>query len=157
MVRQGESLSDWLAYYEVYRTTMTYWERPTSAYGELLFRLLHGAGSDRIRLWLVEVEGVVIAGAIVLTTGVHAVHWSGAAIRGTAPGATNLLHWEVLGSLAEEGFALCDLNPSGGHDGVVAFKEAIGAEPMPAPLVVRRDWRERGIETVRRVLSKAAK
>ena len=45
-------------------------------------------------------------------------------------------------ALAAGGFAVYDLNPSGGHEGVRRFKASIGAREAPAPIVVRHRPRE---------------
>jgi hypothetical protein len=156
VVRPATTLSDWLAYADVYRITSTYWARPTSSYGPELFRLLHDLQSDAARLWVAEISGETVGGVLVMTSRQRAVAWSTAMVRGRAPGLTNLLYWELMKALERDGFAELDLSPSGGHEGVARFKAALGATFVPAPMTVHRHWTDRALGAARRALSRAS-
>ncbi len=60
----------------------------------------------------------------------------------------NLLLYEAIKHACEEGYAWFDFNPSGGHEGVRAFKRSFGTESRPSPVVIRRDWRLSIIDAV---------
>jgi hypothetical protein len=141
-VREARTWSDWLAYFQNYLETRKLWKTPTSTYDLELFRLLWEADSPAVRLWLAEQRGLVVGGIVMFVHADSAVAWHGAqAPRGT--GASNLLHWEILASLEAEGIRTYDLNPSGGHQGVVKHKESLAAEPVPYAYLVRRHPLER--------------
>jgi hypothetical protein len=149
-IREATSEQDWAAYYELYRRTLTRWANPSSVYGPRMFELLHGVGPGGARLWLAEAEERLLAGALVLHTGRYATGWHQAATREGPAGAANLLHWEIIGCLAAEGFSAYDLNPSGGHEGSADFKARMGAVRQPAPFVVRLSGVQRTVGAVRR-------
>ncbi len=140
--REASTLSDWSAYDSLYRTSLGRWDRPSSIYEERLFTLLHDSGLGSVRLFVAEKETKLAAGAIVFLAGHSAVYWHGASLARDVPGASNLLHWELLDVLEADGVGIYDLNPSGGHEGVAHFKETLGAEARPAPILVRRHPRE---------------
>jgi CelD/BcsL family acetyltransferase involved in cellulose biosynthesis len=146
---------DWEAYDHLYRVSLARWgARASSVYGAGLFTALRARGGRDVRLWLVRVGDEVAAGAVVLTAGRHAAYWHGATDPSRVPGASNLLHWEVISALAGEGIAFYDLSPSGGHDGVARFKATLGGTPVDAPLRIRH----RRLETLaRRARSAAAR
>jgi Acetyltransferase (GNAT) domain len=138
-VREAVGDDDWRAYDELYRISLARWgTRASSAYEPEFFTALRARGREDVRLWLAEVGGRFAAGALVLTTGRHAAYWHGASDPTLAPGAANLLLWEIIGALAGEGFATFDLNPSAGMAGVMRFKQSLGATAAPAPLCVKR-------------------
>jgi hypothetical protein len=149
-VREATGEQDWAAYYQLYRRTLARWANPSSVYGPRMFELLHGVGPAGARLWLAEAEGRLLAGALVLHTGSYATGWHQASSREGPAGAANLLHWEIIGALAAEGFSAYDLNPSGGHDGSADFKERMGGVRQPAPFVVRLSRVQRTLGAVRR-------
>ena len=143
-VREAQSWSDWGAYFDNYLETRKLWDTPTSSYDLPLFRLLWEARSPAVRLWLAEREGAVVGGALFFTRRTSAVGWHSAqAPRGT--GAANLLQWEILAVLAADGIGAYDLGPSGGHAGVVRFKESLGARTVGYRRLLRRHPVERGL------------
>ena len=48
---------------------------------------------------------------------------------------TNLLMYEAIKDACDRGYAWFDFNPSGGHEGVEAFKKNFGAQALPAPVI----------------------
>lgn len=150
-LRRAESRDDWLAYDGLYRDTLGRWQRPLELYDRSLFSLLFELDSDEIALWLVERDGAPVAGSVVFTHGTHAVGWHRAGLPDACPGCANLLDWELIGRLADEGFATYDLNGSGPLPGVVRFKESIGGERRPVLAVERRHPAERLARRIRRL------
>jgi Acetyltransferase (GNAT) domain len=136
IVRLASKADDWRAYDALYRLALARWEAPSSVYERSLFTLLHELNSPRVRLWLAECDGRAVSGLVVFHSHRHAVEWHGASAGQDRVGASNLLRWELIELLAAEGFHTYDLNPSGGHSGVVSFKESLGAVPMHAPIVL---------------------
>lgn len=153
-VREATSPLDWAAYYELYRASIARWETPSSSYGWEMFDHLSRLGTGAVRLWLAELDGELMAGALTLMHHEYASGWHQASRRDGLAGVPNLLHWEIIGRLADEGFTVYDLNPSGGHAGSADWKERMGALPLAAPLVVRPSATDRGIDAARRRLKR---
>jgi hypothetical protein len=125
------------AYCALYRDTLRRWgDNTIQAYPEALFAALREVAGDHVRLWLARVGNRVIAGAIVLYWNRIASYWSGASLQdsfGCYP--NNLLHMEVMRDAVQRGYAVYDLGPSGGQEGVVRFKKSLGAEMLPCATV----------------------
>jgi hypothetical protein len=125
-VALAESEGDCAQYYAVYQEALRRWgERATSRYPLTLFRLLCRYDQQRVRLWLVRKSGVVIGGILVLYHNRHAVYWHGAfadAFFEYRP--SNLVQAEAIRDACARGYQWYDFNPSGGHAGVVRFKQS---------------------------------
>ena len=150
-VVEGTSRSHWEAYAQLYRSSVQRWERPLFIHRDSLFSLLSARADRGIRLWLVELDGEPCAGAVVFTHRRYATYWHGATAPERCPGAANLLHWELLQLLADEGVRTYDLNGSGPLPGVVRFKETLGARRARVLAYERRHPLERAASTVRRL------
>lgn len=130
-VRQGASPGDWDAYYDLYLASLRRWgERATSSWDRRLFALLARLDPVSTKLWLAEREGECLSGAVCFYAGRHFAYWHGAAdgdhFRWRP---SNVLLSEVMLRGAAEGFRWFDMGPSGGHEGVTAFKRRFGAQP----------------------------
>ena len=129
--------SEWSDYYAIYRGALERWgERATSSYSWDLFERLHALCSPNVRLWLAHRAGELLAGALVFHAGRHVVYWHGASRpdEERLRPVHGLLH-EVIRDACEQGFEIFDLNPSGGHEGVEAFKKGFGAVEVPCPVI----------------------
>lgn len=137
------SIEDYESYYGLYEESLRRWgSKASSRYSWDLFREIYQAKSKDIILWLAVYEGSVTAGALCFYAKNHVVYWHGAASEkdfNLRP--VNLLLSEVIKNACEAGYSWFDFNPSGGHEGVRAFKRSFGAQSKPSPVVVRRDWR----------------
>jgi Acetyltransferase (GNAT) domain len=131
------SLGEWRRYFEVYRGALERWgDRASSSYGWEIFEGIRARSSPHVRLWLARHADEILAGALVLSAKEHVVYWHGASL----PDAdrlrpVHLLLHEVLRVACDEGYAVFDFNPSGGHAGVDAFKKGFGATALAAPVV----------------------
>jgi CelD/BcsL family acetyltransferase involved in cellulose biosynthesis len=148
VVRPAAGLDDWRRYYEVYRRSLERWgDRATSRYGWRLFVELHRRERDGVALWLAESRGAVVAGALMLQTAWHAAYWHGASLAEHFElRPMNLLMSTLIQHACETGRRWFDFGPSGGHQGVAAFKSAFGARTLASPVVskpslVGRLWR----------------
>jgi CelD/BcsL family acetyltransferase involved in cellulose biosynthesis len=143
-VRRAVSADDWAGYYAIYESSLARWgEQATSRYGAGLFELLRRRGSPDVELWLVELdEATVVAGGLCVYGPNHAAYWHGAALAeyfDLRP--ANLLVHEFMVDACARGLDWFDLNPSGGHEGVDTFKQRVGAESLPCPIIRReRAW-----------------
>jgi len=85
-----------------------------------------------IGLWLAEMGGEVVSGLIVFYWNGRAVWWhAGTSDEGLRADAASVLVSDAIEDAVQRGSQWFDFNPSGGHEGVVYFKEEFGAERMP--------------------------
>lgn len=129
-VRIGSSVHDYEHYYQIYQDTLKRWGARTGIrYPWDLFRNLFEAGSPDIKLWLAEKEGKLIAGVIALYCNATVLYWHGCSLQDYFDHyPNNLLHAEIIRDACEQGYALYDLSPSGGYEGVIKFKDSFSAE-----------------------------
>jgi CelD/BcsL family acetyltransferase involved in cellulose biosynthesis len=144
VVRRATSAADWEVYYAVYESTLARWgERASSRYGEELFELLRRRGEPGVTLWLTELQnGLIVAGAITLRAPHHAAGWHMATLADyfrLKP--NNLMIHEIAEDACARSLSWFDMNPSGGHEGVRAFKERCGGQPLTCPVIVKeKSW-----------------
>ena len=94
-----------------------------------LFLNLYQTRSQDIKLWLAEKHDTIIAGVVALYCNSTILYWHGSSLREYfAHYHNNLLHTEIIKDGCSKGCRLYDLNPSGGHPGVVKFKESLSAK-----------------------------
>jgi CelD/BcsL family acetyltransferase involved in cellulose biosynthesis len=92
--------------------------------------------SPRIKLWTAVVEDRLVAGALCFYGQGQVVYWHGAALEAyfhVRP--VNLLFCEAIKDACETGYRWFDFNPSGGHEGVKAFKQSFGAVSLQCPVI----------------------
>lgn len=139
-VRPAESRADWDAFAQIYLDSVRRWgDSATSVYDERLLILLSALEPTLVRLWLAEKDGAPVAGALCLYSRNHVSYWLGGALEEFFPlRPVQLLLRETISDACARGLAWFDFNPSGGHEGVAAFKRGFGAGTKPAPLVTSR-------------------
>ncbi len=104
-------------------------EKKTSFYEFKLFKNIFDVNSENIRLWLVELENEIIGGTLVFYTKHHAVEWHASfKEKYLRYGVANFIKTEIIKDTCKKGLRYYDFNPSGGHEGVVKFKESLGAK-----------------------------
>ena len=116
----------------MYQDALRRWgERATSRYPFAVFRALGRYDAQRVRLWLVRKSGAIIGGILVLYHNQHAVYWHGAFIAAFFEyRPSNLVHAEAIRDACERGYQWYDFNPSGGHEGVVRFKQSFHPQTL---------------------------
>jgi len=113
-VRLANSLEDYEQYYTIYQETIKRW-------GE-------SVGSQDIKLWLAEKQRKIVAGVLTLYSNYTILYWHGCSLKEYFDHyPNNLLHMEIIKDGCIKGYKSYDLNPSGGHQGVVKFKESFSA------------------------------
>lgn len=139
-IRPAALNEDWYSYYKIYQKSLVRWgARASSRYSWELFEEMFKKDSPDIILWLATYENKIIAGAICFYSRRHAVYWHGASLSeyfSLRP--VNLLFYEIIRDACDRGCSWFDFNPSGGHEGVKAFKLSFGAEPLSSPVVTRQ-------------------
>jgi len=136
-VRLARSLDDWKAYYKVYLDSIRRWgDTTTSCYSFKIFEIMFRTNLSGIKLWLADCSETVVAGAICLYSKSHVVYWHGAALESHFQmRPTNLLMRDAIKDACECGYKWFDFNPSGGHEGVAAFKRSFGTKEFSCPVV----------------------
>lgn len=161
-VRRARDDADWRNYYAVYLDSERRWgANASSHYGPGFFDVLRQRAEtdSRIELWLAMSEDRVVAGALCLYSPRIAVYWHGAALQTHFESRpVNLLLHEAIRDAKSRGLAWFDFNPSGGHEGVEAFKQRFGtcwkaadflATESPAIHMLRalaRTWKKPAVE-----------
>ena len=136
-IREAITLQDWGEYYRIYEDSLERWgESASSRYGWRLFQCMHDLSSSNIKLWLATSEDQVVAGALCLYAKNHVGYWHGSALAkyyNLRP--VNLLMYEIINNSCARGYQWFDFNPSGGHEGVRAFKKSFGAKARESPIM----------------------
>ena len=153
-VKLASSVDDWSAYYEVYEDSLKRWgEEASSVYGWKLFKEMFERRSSNIKLWLAICHGKIVAGSLCLYSKNHVVYWHGAAYSDYFKlRPVNLLMYEAIKHACEQGCSWFDFNPSGGHEGVKAFKRSFGAEAFLCPVVINELSLSKILELLQRKL-----
>lgn len=153
-VSPAETRADWSDFAEIYADSVRRWgDRASSSYEPRLIELIRARDSRHVRLWLARYEGRSVAGALCLYAGAHVSYWLGGALDQFFPlRPVHLLMHEAIEHACESGHAWFDFNPSGGHEGVAAFKKGFGAAYLPAPMITRTSRLTRAGTTARRLL-----
>jgi hypothetical protein len=147
--RAALTMPDWQEYFSIYQDSLLRWgEKASSRYGCELFKEMYRRQSDFIRLWVAVLEDKIISGALCFYAKNHVVYWHGATLKEYfSYRPANILFFEVIRKACAENYSWFDFNPSGGHEGVVAFKNSFGAKTLFCPVVCanprKPSWMER--------------
>jgi lipid II:glycine glycyltransferase (peptidoglycan interpeptide bridge formation enzyme) len=153
-VRRAETMKDWRRYFELYQLSLGRWgARATSRYDWRLFEMLE-ALSPNVQLWLADLDGSSVAGAVLARGGEHVGYWHGAAAESAFPARpVHLLLWTVIEQAVQTGALWFDFLPSGGHLGVEAFKRSFGAVDIPLLRIDTGDGKESALSRIRAAAS----
>ncbi len=158
-IRTAETREDWESYYRVYEDSLKRWgENTTLVYAQYFFELLFQRASPNVRLWLAKYDGVVIAGALCFYSPSRVEYWHGAALSSHFElRPVHLLIYEAIKDAAERGLKWFDFNPSGGLEGVKAFKRSFGAAPLESNVLSLISTKQKLIRFIRTSLTWAGK
>jgi len=139
----AENEEDYWQYYCAYQDSLNRWgERATSRYPFELFLAMKDCDREKVKLWLVRKSGATIGGIVMFYHHRHAVYWHGAFIEAFFEyRPSNLIHAETIRDACERGFQWYDFNPSGGHQGVVKFKQSFHPQFLYFHMGVKSDNR----------------
>ncbi|HDN01440.1 MAG TPA: GNAT family N-acetyltransferase [Candidatus Bathyarchaeota archaeon] len=128
-VKLAGSLEEYKEYFKIYQLALERWgEKATSRYEFDLFKKVYEIAGEKAKLWLVCHQKIV-GGTLVFYHNWHSVEWHAAFDSNYFKlGIRNFLVNEIIKDAIQRGFKIYDFNPSGGHEGVVRFKESFGAE-----------------------------
>jgi hypothetical protein len=147
---------EWRDYYAIYQDSLRRWgDKTSSRYSWKLFEIIAGRQSKNIELWLAKYEDKNIAGALCFYAKKHVVYWHGAAYSDYFKlRPVNLLMYEVIKHACEQGYSWFDFNPSGGHEGVMKFKQSFGAGGLPSSLIVRESTLLKVLKAMRKIIKR---
>lgn len=135
-VEKAQKLEDWRMYFLAYEDSISRWgKQATNHYRWKLFEIIHKLRSNKIELWIAKHKENIISGVLCFYHNRHVAYWHGANfykyfdLRGS-----HVLHYHIIKDACNRGFYYYDLLPSGGHEGVIRFKN--GFSPQKKQLYV---------------------
>lgn len=130
-IRLAMTQQDWDDYYDIYLDSLSRWgEGATSTYRKELFSIIRE--KDGVRLWLAFYEGKAISGCLCFYHNKHIAYWHGAGLADYFRlSAVHALQAHIITDAKESDFDYYDLNPSGGHKGVIKFKKGFNTRILP--------------------------
>jgi hypothetical protein len=156
-VIQASNFELWKSYFSLYRASRVRWHDKgcgrSREYSLDFFRSLYECPTACRTLWLALYDGAPIAGTLCFYWNRHAVSWSSA---GRAEffhryRPNDLLYDRVIRHAAEHGYRWFDCNPSAGLQGVIDFKQHLGAQKMRSRFVNKRSLVRRSTDALRLV------
>ena len=156
--RIAATLDDYRSYFAAYEDSLRRWgERATLRYPWDLFEVCHDLATRypaHVRLWLAEREGETLGGALNFYWNQHAVGWHSAVYAEALDSyAFAILVADAVDEACDRGFTWFDLNPSGGLEGVAAFKSRFGGERRAIARVRYQTWLFRSVARARSAAS----
>jgi len=124
--------NEWEKYYHLYQDSIRRWGKSASNNYKLdLFLILKKLDPAVCKLWVAIAEDKIISGCLCFYHNQHVVYWHGASLEShfhLKP--VHVLQHHIIKNAKEAGYFWYDFNPSGGHEGVVKFKNGFGTDKM---------------------------
>ena len=124
--------NEWEEYYHLYQDSIKRWgESASNNYRLDLFLILKRLNPAVCKLWVATAENKIISGCLCFYHNQHVVYWHGASLAShfhLKP--VHVLQHHIIKNAKEAGYFWYDFNPSGGHEGVVKFKNGFGTHKM---------------------------
>lgn len=141
-IKVAETIEDFKEYYQVYQDSLKRWgDTATSRYDFKLFENIFNQKSQNVKLWLALVDDKIVSGDLVLYCNKHVVYWHGATRKDFFNYySSNFLQNEIIKDACENGYWWYDFNPSGGHEGVVKFKNGFGTKRMETIIIYKSSF-----------------
>lgn len=138
----AETIEDFKEYYNIYQDSLERWgNSATSRYNFNLFENIYNQKSQNIKLWLALIDDKIVSGALIFYCNKHIVWWHGATLSdffNYYP--SNFLQNMIIKDIGEKGYWYYDFNPSGGHEGVVKFKNGFGTKRMETVIIYKSSF-----------------
>lgn len=134
-IKTATTLDEWKEYYHVYLRSLQRWNN-TEGYDWALFQTIYECQSPNVKLWIAVYDNKIVCGALCFYSPQYVIYWHGCALEEYFElRPVNLLMLEAIQDACDHGHLWFDFNPSGGMQGVRAFKESFGAKPLECPLI----------------------
>lgn len=156
--RVASTLDDYRSYFAAYQDSLHRWgEGVTLRYPWNFFEVCHDLATRypaHVKLWLAEREGKTLGGALNFYWNQHAVGWHSAVYaEALDSSAFAILVADAVEEACDRGFTWFDLNPSGGLEGVAAFKSRFGGERRAVARIRYQTWLLRSVARARSAAS----
>jgi hypothetical protein len=155
---KASNFESWKRYFSLYQASRARWQDKglsrSREYTLDFFRSLYECPAACRTLWLAMHDGEPIAGTLCFYWNRHAVSWSSAG-RGEffhRYRPNDLLYDRIIEHAAGHGYRWFDCNPSAGLQGVIDFKQHIGAQKMRSRFVNKRSIIHRYANALRTVI-----
>ena len=126
----ADNLGEYKEYFKIYRRSLERWGI-TRGYEFDLFKNIFEIAGSKAKLWLVCYQGKIVGGTLVFYHNWHCVEWHASFDENYFKfGIRNFLTNEIIKDALQNCLRIYDFNPSGGHEGVVRFKESFGAKKL---------------------------
>lgn len=158
IIREASNFEQWICYFSLYKQSRVRWQKKgllrSRGYTIDLFKSLFAVPAHNRRLWLAYLGDTPIAGTLCFFWNRHAVSWStaGNAAFFKRYRPNDLLYDHAIRYSAESGFRWFDCNPSGGLEGVIDFKEHVGARKLRCRFFNKRSAIRRCADFARSIL-----
>ncbi len=139
-VSPAENWSQWEQYYALYLKAIDRWgDSAGCCYSIDLFRYLFEVTGPSICLWLVKQDDSIVGGNINFYHQNHCVEWHAAFDSDSFKhGVRHLLIHTIIVDALQRGYRYYDFNPSGGHEGVMNFKQTWNPDRVAVPVIEKR-------------------
>jgi hypothetical protein len=143
-VVEASSFDQWKSYFSLYAASCERWKAKDTlrcrGYQPAVFTAVFESPAVHRKLWLAQVKGKTVYGTLCFYWNRHAVSWNSAGdaeyFKEYRP--NDLLQDHIMRDAAAAGYDWYDCNPSAGFQGVVDFKEHIGAQKLRSRVVNKR-------------------
>ena len=155
-VARATTTTDVEAYHGLYAAASRRWGYDTPPYPVSLFTALHASGYAEV--WLATLDGVAVAGALMLIGSQDVLYWSGAMDRehqGLAP--SNVVLRDAIADACRRGFSTFDFGASGELTGVSKFKASFGATERSYSTISLERFDHRALERARSLSSRVVR
>ncbi len=132
-IKIADQIEEWQTFYNVYMDTVKRWQCPKTIYLPKFFEILFSKRFHNIKLWVVYLNNIMIAGQVCFYHNKHVHFWLSAILsQYRSYCASHLLHFYIIKNAKKNKFRWCDLGLSGKSNGIKQFKREFGTLIYPA-------------------------
>lgn len=154
-IRLAETNQDWDSYFTLYKQSISRWSKKGKfsgvSYDRQFFHGVEKLDKCFYRLFIASVHGVDIAGILCFVWKHHFVVWHGAGSAAHFPlHPNNLLYDYAIREALRLKCSIFDCNPSSGLEGVLKFKQYLGATAVPTRVFIRKNRLQKMVDKLRK-------
>ena len=156
-IKSANTWDEWSKYYLVYKDSIQRWgEKVTTIYSETFFKLIFEMIPSEYRtLWVAKYQGEVISGALCFIFNQHISYWHGATHRDFFKlRPSNALIYVIVQEMCNKQYMWFDMNPSGGLDGVIHFKNGFNCERKDSHIYLNQSYLTKSIDLAKKIIHK---
>lgn len=154
-IRLAETDKDWDSYFALYKESISRWSKKGKfsgvSYDRQFFHGVEKIDKCFCKLFIASAHGVDIAGILCFVWNTHFVVWHGAgSVSHFSLHPNNLLYDRAIFEAIRLKCSVFDCNPSSGLDGVLRFKQYLGATAVPTRVFIRKHCFQKMVDIVRK-------